>query len=93
MTMPPGAILKKRRDLPLGPHPQPTTARGKLIGRPRDDARLLAILKHDELMTAAEIAARLGISLGTTYQLLYRAQQRGLIERQFGYRPTSEPQP
>lgn len=92
MTMPAGAIIKKRVDRPVTPEPQPTTTNGKLLGRPRADARVLDVLQEKgDLMTVAEIAERLNISLDAAHNAVYRAQLRGLIERQYGYRVKAQP--
>jgi predicted Rossmann fold nucleotide-binding protein DprA/Smf involved in DNA uptake len=66
---------------------QPRTKGGKLLGRPRGDARVLAVL-GDEWMPASEVAERLGLSLGAAYMALVRAERRGVIEHRYhrGYR-------
>ena len=59
-----------------------------LGGRPRGDARVLAVLRTDEWTKAAVVAERLGLSLAAANQALWRAERRGLIEhsRYRGYR-------
>lgn len=67
---------------------QPRTANGCLLGRPRGDGRVLAVLNADTWQTWHTVADRLGLQRNATLQALWRAQQRGLIEhrRGIGYR-------
>ena len=53
-------------------------------GRPRGDARVLAVL-GDEWVLASDIAERLGLSRRAALQALWRAERRGLIEHRRGY--------
>ena len=66
---------------------QSRTSTRKLMGRPRGDARVLAVL-GDEWVLASDVAERLGLSRAAALQALWRAEQRGLIEhrRSYGYR-------
>ena len=70
---------------------QPRTPHGKLWGRPRGDARIMAILGA-EWMPLSEIKERLGLSVDATRQAVLRAKRRGVIEhrRGLGYRRTKE---
>ena len=67
---------------------QPRTSTRNLGGRPRGDARVLAVLRADEWTKAVVVAERLGLSLAAAYEALWRAEQRGLIEHGWhrGYR-------
>jgi biotin operon repressor len=67
---------------------QPRTSTGNLLGRPRGDARILAVLDARAWMKGEVVAERLGLSLVAAYTALWRAEQRGLIEhrRNQGYR-------
>lgn len=94
MTMPHGAILKKRRDRPVTPEPAPRHKNGRLVGRPRGDDAILAVFKGAEWLTLREIARRTSTSYTATAMAVYRARLRGLIERDhpFGaYRPVQTP--
>jgi transcriptional regulator with XRE-family HTH domain len=62
---------------------QPRTRTGKLVGPPRGDARILAIL-GDQWMSAEGVAARLKISESAAYRALWRGEARGLIEHRAG---------
>ena len=62
---------------------QPRTSTGKLMGPPRGDARILAIL-GDQWMSAEGVAARLKISRSAAYRALGRGEARGLIEHRPG---------
>ena len=72
----------------LGRAEKRRTSARNLGGRPRGDARVLAVLGTDEWMKAAVVAERLGLSLAAANQALWRAERRGLIEhsRNRGYR-------
>lgn len=69
---------------------QPRTPLGKLLGRPRGDAGVLAVLNADGWTLAATVAERLGLKPMAAYQRLIRAQRRGLIDHAWGkgYRRT-----
>jgi len=83
MTLPPDAVLKKRRAYVATPGPAPRWPHGKLKGRPRGDATVLAVL-DDTWTLAPVIAERLGKSYLATLQALNRAYLRGLIEHRRG---------
>lgn len=57
------------------------TSNGRLWGRPRGDAAILAVLDSEGWTLARTVAERLQRPLGATHVALWRAQQRGLIER------------
>ena len=67
---------------------QPRASTRNLGGRPRGDARILAVLSSDEWTTTAVVAERLGLSLNAAYVALWRAERRGLLEHRYrrGYR-------
>jgi hypothetical protein len=88
VTLPAGAILKKPTNWRLSAAPQPTTRRGKLLGRPRGDRLLFDVLSATEWRTFQEIKEALGTSSMTTQQRLHRAKTRRTIvhRRGLGYR-------
>ena len=81
--------MSRGQDEPELAQSQPSTRNPG--GRPRGDARVLAVL-GDEWVLASAIAERLGLSRGAALQALWRAERRGLIEhrRGYGYRLTEQ---
>jgi transcriptional regulator with XRE-family HTH domain len=62
---------------------QPRTNTSKVVGPPRGDGRILAVL-FDTWMSAEAVAARLQISRSAAYRALWRGEARGLIEHRPG---------
>jgi transcriptional regulator with XRE-family HTH domain len=66
-----------------GHRAQPRTSMGRLVGPPRADARILAVLR-DTWMSAHELATRLEISESAAYRALWRGVARGVVEHRSG---------
>src|SRR2546423_7409879 len=81
-----GSSMSHCQDEPELAQSQPRTRNP--TGRPRGDARVLAVLGTDTWAKGSEVAERLGLSPGAAYAALWRAQRRGLIEHRprYGYR-------
>jgi transcriptional regulator with XRE-family HTH domain len=62
---------------------RPRTSAGQVVGPPRGDGRILAVL-GDTWMSAEAVAARLQISRSAAYRALWQGEAGGLLEHRPG---------
>lgn len=94
-------VVRIKAEPPRGPlfiEPRPGKKRygrtGRPNGRPRGDAAVLSLFDGARWLSLRDIVERTGKPYGTVQQAVYRAQRRGVIERDAVrgvYRPVQTP--